>query len=408
MELLKKLKATNSRIEKELILHSANKMEKLVLAYAYNPYFVYHQKELGEIDWDWLEEPEDLMFGLLEVLRTRQITGMAAYDKIQEFAADFGDLIKLVVRKDLECGITATTINKVFPGLVPQFKVQLAKEVPLDKVEFPALAQLKYDGVRLVCLVDGTKVEFRTRSGKIVWLPEFANLVRSSFSEASFILDGEITSLSGKMEDRTKVSGWINSAMHGTQIDETKLKFTAFDAMDYADFMSTKCTWEYTYRFNLVRKLINTINNPYIQLAETIQVNNINQVEALYADKLSQGFEGLVLKSSSHLYSFKRSKDWIKMKEIKSTELVCIDVQEGTGKYEGSIGALICQGTVDGKQVRVRVGSGLTDKDRDQSPSSYIGKDIEVKYNTTIQDSVSKEWSLFLPRYVGIRFDLVT
>jgi len=407
MNLLKQIKATTSRIEKEQILKGATELEKLTLAYAYNPYFVYHQRELGRIDWDNLGEPDELMFSLLDSLRTKRISGHAAWDTIKDFANDFGDLIKLVVRKDLECGITATTINKVFPKLVPQFKVQLAKEVPLSKLELPLLAQLKYDGVRLVCLDSGSKVEWRTRNGKLVYLPEFTQLVKGAFSEANFMLDGEITSASGKTEDRAKVSGMINSAMHGGVIDETKLVFNVFDAMGYDNFLASKCGWDYNHRANLARKILSEIANPYITFAETVPVSSIEQINKLYADKIDQGYEGLILKSEKHLYTFKRANTWAKMKETKSVELTCTGVQEGTGKYEGMIGALICEGLAEGKTISVKVGSGLTDLDRAMSHDSYLHNTIEVKYNTVIQDSTTKVWSLFLPRYVCIRFDKV-
>jgi len=117
------------------------------------------------------------------------------------------------------------------------------------------------------------------------------------------------------------------------------------------------------------------------------------------------GYEGLVLKYPEHKYTFKRSKDWIKVKEVKHADLRVVDIREGTGKYKGMIGGLVCVGEVEGHRVRVAVGSGLSDIQRSLDDIEFIQETVEVLYNTVIQDSVTLEWSLFLPRFVQVRFD---
>ena len=67
------------------------------------------------------------------------------------------------------------------------------------------------------------------------------------------------------------------------------------------------------------------------------------------------------------------------------------------------LGALACESS-DGI-VKVNV-SGFTDDQRKTiTKESSVGRIIEVLYNTKIQDSKTKVWSLFLPRIVQFRDD---
>ena len=99
------------------------------------------------------------------------------------------------------------------------------------------------------------------------------------------------------------------------------------------------------------------------------------------------------------------SKEQIKVKAEKDCDLLCTGIEEGTGKYVGKIGSLICQSS-DGKLV-VGIGTGLTDKDREKDPSEYIGKVIAIKYNEKIckQHKDGVTYSLFLPVYLETRLD---
>jgi hypothetical protein len=55
--------------------------------------------------------------------------------------------------------------------------------------------------------------------------------------------------------------------------------------------------------------------------------------------------------------------------------------------------------------MRVDVGSGFTDTQREEFTREYTnGKIISAKYNTKIVDSSGK-YSLFLPRFLELRLD---
>lgn len=402
-DMLEELRATNSGPEKVEILKKYNTTSiRNMLATTYNPYVTYGIANLATnkpiLDSKGLNIAQCV---LLAELQSRQLSGNNARQAIADNISSYGGLIALVINKDLKCGISATTINKAFPKLIPTFKIQLAKEVPFNKLTFPMIAQLKYDGVRIVVIVSPTDIQIRTRNGKHVDLPH----LRAAFKGSTVgMYDGELIYAKGKSDDRTTVSGLVNSAMHGGKVSEFDLTYVVFDYLLLKEYNAQLSTTPYSLRRTTLTGIVNKLPQ-YVQLADQYKVHSIDEVNALYAEMISKDFEGLILKPTGHKYTFKRSKDWVKLKEIKSADLECIDTIEGTGKYEGMIGALQCKGTVEGVLVGVNVGSGLADALRYVDTECFIGKIIEVKYNSLIKDSKTGCWSLFLPRFVEVRHD---
>ena len=55
----------------------------------------------------------------------------------------------------------------------------------------------------------------------------------------------------------------------------------------------------------------------------------------------------------------------LKAKPFIEVSLTVVGVEGGTGRNEGKLGALICEGEDDGKFIKTNVGSGLSDTDRE-------------------------------------------
>lgn len=403
MKKLLELQEIGSSNAKQRVLKTFNENEVRTFLYAYNVYCVYHLN-YKIINMDNLGEPNDELFVLLDSILNKDYSAARIKMEVETFAAYNGDLIKLIISKKLHCGVNITTFNKVWPKAIPSFEVQLAKEVKLNTINYPILAQLKYDGVRLIAINRNGIVTFKTRNGKEVYLPMFKEIIES-IPAVNYILDGEIVFNTGLQDDRTRISGAINSAIHGGKVNEFQMVLYCFDFMTLHNWEENICLDKYSYRFSILREVINQCNNPIVSLATTNEVYTNDAMLALYESALLLRYEGLVLKDENHLYTFKRSKDWIKIKKTISVDLKCIDIQEGEGKYKGMIGALICEGDIEDKHIIVKVGSGLTDLQRALPYSEFAYRTIEIKYNTIIQDSGTKEWSLFLPRFKQVRID---
>lgn len=403
-------KVINARgIAKQHVLKKYSDVEAIrdVLYYTYNKDLVYGLRAdpVSPISIFGRVEPlhEDEINFLVK-LANKKLSGNEAKYRLNCLTIAHGNLIKLILNRNLQIGIAATTINKIMPGLIPQFKIQLAKEVPLDKIKYPCWAQLKYDGVRIVAKIENNRVVFKTRNNKSVNLPKLAKLINDAPID-KMVLDGELVYKDGKMAARTSISGAVNSAMHGGTINEADIVFQVFDFLSLEDFNANKNRVTYEDRFFCAKTICNAIGNERIKIAENIVVKSAEDVNKLAETMYEQGYEGLILKHPSHKYTFKRSKDWVKIKQIKTADLRVYSALEGQGKYTGMVGALICSGIVEGKPIRVHVGSGLSDIQRCVPMDYYNDEIVEVKYNSIIQDSATGQWSLFLPRFVCIRHD---
>jgi DNA ligase-1 len=117
------------------------------------------------------------------------------------------------------------------------------------------------------------------------------------------------------------------------------------------------------------------------------------------------GYEGVMIKDVDAPYECKRSHSWLKAKPFIEVTLEVVAVEEGTGKNEGKLGAFVCRGTDDGKDVRVNVGSGFTDDQRTSFWSSrddVVGNLVEVRADAVTQNQ-DGTYSLRFPRFKTFR-----
>ena len=104
-------------------------------------------------------------------------------------------------------------------------------------------------------------------------------------------------------------------------------------------------------------------------------------------------------------YNCKRSHAWLKAKPFIEVTLEVVDVEEGTGSNEGRLGAIVCKGTDDGKDIVVNVGSGFTDVHRDHywaGRYDLIGHLVEVRADAVTQNQ-DGTYSLRFPRFKTFR-----
>ena len=98
--------------------------------------------------------------------------------------------------------------------------------------------------------------------------------------------------------------------------------------------------------------------------------------------------------SRSRFLSDKSNRVWhlLKRKDWQDDEFVCVGVQEGEGKYTGTLGALICRTMTSDRHAVTHpfnVGSGLTDADRDHYwTNPPLGRLIKVKYLCLSSDGI--------------------
>jgi DNA ligase-1 len=82
-----------------------------------------------------------------------------------------------------------------------------------------------------------------------------------------------------------------------------------------------------------------------------------------------------------------------------------VGFEEGTGRNQGRLGAIICEGEDNGRNIRVNVGSGLSDSDRDEywtARNDLLGHLVEVEADAVTQNQ-DGTYSLRFPRFMRFR-----
>ena len=420
------LAADNSRLAKEAIL-TANKNNKdlqRAIKLALDPLISFYIRKIPEYKATGNSKLSDAMSTLENEFATRNFTGNAAIELLTSILESLNEadasVIEKIIKKDLRCGVSEATANKIWPGLVSTYPVMLASgfdQKLVDKIKFPAYCQLKLDGMRFNAIVKNGTVEYRSRNGKELTIPSKlfsdAFLKLTSYYDTAIVFDGELLVVdhAGKPLDRKTGNGILSKAVKGTMSEKEaeSVRVTLWDAIPYIDFKAGCYAVPYNDRFQAIvnrtthLKTTNRSLGSLIDCVWTKEVNTQLEAQNIFEKFLADGQEGTILKSKTNIWEDKRSKEQIKFKGELECDLVVVGWEEGTGKNKGRLGALVCESS-DGL-IQVNVGSGYTDEQREEYNKSVIGKIVTVKYNARIKDRGENVERLFLPIFIEMRED---
>jgi DNA ligase-1 len=439
---VKKLNLSDSRLHKEdvikqaleaSVLGSTNAINFLSFVKAcYNPYVVFGVRQvpdtvgITDAENPW-EEFNELMFQLCQ----RRLTGHAARDAIQSMAERFDSdewntFLAPVLRRDLRAGISDKTINKICKKTdyeIPIFGCQLATNSE-GRPEMKGIKRLepKLDGVRVLLMVipgasEGVTTICFSRNGKLFenfqhieeqvrnnWTKMVRKAATSNLS-MGFVLDGEVIGNS--------FQELMRQARRKTDVQAEDSVYNVFDILPLDAFREGHWNAQLNKRIQILedmRPVIDTM--PNVELLPHLMVNldtaaGKDQLERYAKDQVNAGFEGIMIKNCDAPYVCKRSTDWMKWKPTLTVDLEVVGVEEGTGRNLGRLGALVCHGVDDGKEITVNVGSGFSDADRDDywtNRNLVIGRTAEVLCDV-ITMNMDGTYSLRFPRFVRFRDD---
>lgn len=410
LSILNKLAADNSRLYKEAILRQEvnNHLLKVVLVAALDPYINYFQKKIPEYEAGKCVPGLTLVEALVELkqLSHRKVTGQKAINTLgwilQNCSKDDAVVIERIIGRDLKCGVSDSTVNKIWPGLIPTFDVMTCHK-DISGINFPAFAQTKMDGARCHLYFDGAEATAFARSGKEFKLHGALNNAADIMMLPGETFDGELlfTDSNGKLLDRKTSNGIANKANKGT-ISEEEASRAVFVVWDIVDFSSKIPYSERLTTLNRrFRDAFQAQFSTNIWMVKNVVVNSEVEAASFYDQERVAGQEGAILKNMHTVWVPKRTKDQGKMKAVEEADLEVIGWEYGTGKNCERMGNLICA-TSDRKLV-VGVGTGFSDEERDQGFTE--GDIVTVRYNEIIKDKKSDTFSLFLPRFIERRFD---
>jgi DNA ligase-1 len=416
---IKEITSSNSRLHKQAVLqkYADDFVIQEYLKIAFDPYMVFGistKKLYKEVKGEAPDIGIITVFKLFEYLEKHN-TGTTAeillcqkvLDEVASRDSECAELLEKLICKDLSIGCDAKTINKEIPDLIPTFSVQLANKY-FDKPEYVEgkkfAVTTKIDGGRIIALKQDGQVSFFTRAGQ-----RYEGLVdledeMSRLMPDNWCLDGEITlldrgNLSSKeaYKETMKIVRTKDKEKHG-------IKMLVFDCMSAEDFKRQLCDMPYKRRRAVVEELFNVVDFRYFELLPLLYVGeDTSKITEILEEEVANGEEGIMINDYNALYEFKRTNSLLKVKKFNSCDLRVIGFEEGTGKYMGMLGALVCEY----KSGVVKVGSGLTDDLRKEiwhNRDRYHNGIIEVSYFEETKDSTGK-LSLRFPTFKDFRFD---
>lgn len=310
------------------------------------------------------------------------------------------ELAKAIVTQDLKIGVTATSLNKVYGAdFIPKIGCMLGTlygDVGPEKTKWPCIVTEKLDGIRRILVKENGVCRCYSRSGH-----EDTGLIEivedAKYLPNNTVYDGELLA-AGTFKDCIAQRQATNSIAN-SKGDKTGLTFNVFDMVPLDEFRAGISNDR-----ALVRKITlgATLMDESIQHLEPdkwpmlIQAFGIHtelkairpvpilglvkcmtDVEPIVNEIWARGGEGVMLNSTVGKYEIKRSKELLKVKHTEEHVLEVVDILEGTGKFEGMMGALV----VDYNGNKLGVGSGFNDaqrKDIWDNPEKYIGRSIEI------------------------------
>lgn len=425
-QIIQKLQADNSRLAKEAIILEAMQegLDEFFegIKMALDPLHTFGVKQVPERDdspgqgCDWT-----VFKDLADKLAQRELTGHAARDAIElvmqtATQEQWNDYYRRILIKDLRCGVSEKTVNSVAKKnkfeqyKVPVFSCMLAHDSANHEKKMIGMKMLDYklDGVRVLAIYnkDNNTVTMYSRNGKQFLNfghveKEIIDKLSSKFTE-SMVLDGEMVSSS--------FQALMKQVHRKDNVEATDAKYALFDILTLNEFQKGKSILGCRDRHNALVELITDTDHMFV--VDKVECNlDTQEGQKIFSDynkiAIEKGFEGIMIKDVDAPYECKRSHFMLKAKPFIEVSLEIKDTEEGTGRNAGKLGALICEGKDDDKFIRVNVGSGLTDDNRDTfwaDRESLVGQIVEIRADAITQNQdTENEWSLRFPRFMRFR-----
>jgi DNA ligase-1 len=329
-------------------------------------------------------------------------------------------IARAIVTQDLQIGVTATTLNKVFGAdFIPRTGCMLGTlygKIPAHKLKWPYIVTEKLDGIRRVIIKEDGVSRAYSRSGhEDVGLVEIMEDMKWLPDNAAY--DGELIAI-GLFRDSI-AKRQATSSLSSQSGLKRGLIFNVFDMLPLEEFRAgaskaTAINRKIRLGATLMDESIKHIDDDWYRRIQAFGIHRklqfikpvpilglahrMSDVEPIVEEIWNRRDEGVMLNSTTGLYEIKRSKELLKLKHTEEFVLEVIGVQEGDNKYEDMMGALI----VNYKGNAVGVGTGFSDDLRGtlwRHQADVIGRKVEIESfgeSTNAAGQVSLNCPVFL------------
>lgn len=397
IETLELLESDNSRLFKERVL-TENKRDLLLkdfLTMAFDPWknwgvAKYNKPQPLSTNTNHDDDALSSFIAILESLNKREMTGNKAREAVETAMAQFDELgqkwCERLLWRNLRCGVSAQTINKIWPGSIVPFAVALAESLTtqgvngdfkiVDQVNYPVRVEAKLDGLRLIAVKDRGEVSLFTRSGTpIETLPRIVKAIKD-LKQDNIVLDGEVMG-----DDWNESASVVMSSK--TKKDDSTMRYHVFDMVDLTAWQTQVSKTHYRARLLDLQLTIGDTEGTPFRYVKSTMAQDETELREFYNECLNEDYEGVMLKRLDTPYQWKRTDSILKMKPVATEEGVVVGWHKANEKTKraGLFGGFLVL-TPNG--VITKVGGGYTDdiKERIQAegPDTYMGRIVEAEH----------------------------
>ena len=302
---------------------------------------------------------------------------------IREQPEEYHEFYAEIVTKKYRLGCDKKVVNSVIPKLIPTWDIQQA--YPISDKNRPKDGELFFLSQKLngnnCAWYNGQLI---SRQGKpFKGLDHIIKDIERLPNIENFFINGELIRKNyDNLSDNDNFqlgTGIINS----DDSDKSCIKFVIYEIIPVEEFEKGESKLGYKARRE-------TLLNPFTTVISRLGTDNLEVVPIIYEgtdqsviqpllDKAdADGWEGLMLNKDTK-WKNKRNNGILKIKSFHHADILCVNVVEGDGKYQGTLGLIKC----DYKGYELGVGSGFTDEQRNyywNNPNKIVGKIVQIKF----------------------------
>ena len=318
-----------------------------------------------------------------------------------------------VVTKDLPLGCDVKILNSVWKGLIPIFSVGLCdvyyKNLKLVDGTEDFILDSKTDGCRCVAIKENGNVRLVSRQGKSWFgMVEIENALKESPYD-NIVFDSEITILNPQNYPSKDVYKMTTKIVSTKDEEKHGLQLNCFDYMTLDEWNKQESKYPCIERKSQLEEIIKNINSPYLVYVENLYVgHDVNKIEEFMSGIVREkDMEGLVLKFCLSKYEWKRSKNWLKIKQMDELDAYIVGYTEGKNQLSNMLGTFVCE--IDhptfGK-LHFDCGSGYSLDERKrfwEEKDNLIGRVISVQYFEQTINEDTQVKSLRFPVFLELK-----
>lgn len=419
LRIINLLSSTTKTNEKLKILkdNKDNKLLKKVLYYTYSDkQYGFSEARLRKLIDEYTPQFRSTFndgFSMLDTLAGSNINSNLINQTLEFLLAESDEELRglwfKILVKDLACGISNKTIEKVFPGLLPKWEVM--RPSPIDGVNIKQGTEfslsLKENGQRATYrngIIKSRQNEIFEGLNHIIKDIDTLKAMLPEFKD--YVFDGELIRNNIDNIDDNENFRLTCSILSDENADKSPIVFRLFDMLPREEFDNGQSKDKYFKRKSNLAKVEQAIKEHNLESLDIVmflyQGKDQNKINEELERWDSQGYEGLVLNLDKP-YVCKKTKNVLKVKQFREADVRIVGWYLGkSGANLGKFGGF----TVDYKGTHTNIGGGYSKELREhysQHADEYIGRVMQIRFKDESMNSKTGKINIQFGGYVCIR-----